>query len=107
MNDKDTAIQHIEHTEKINRLRATLDLLVQIQTNAHWRENRLKFVQLRDAKEGLKKHANEESEDAMCIRFQLNQYEIIAAGIDVGILDEDLYRRYYQGTYLRDFNAAK
>lgn len=82
-------------------------MLTHIQTNTHWRENRLKFVKLRGSKDGFKKYANEETENTMCIRQQLNQYELISCGIDCGVLDEGLYKKYFRGTFLRDLKASK
>ncbi len=44
--------------------------------------------------------------DAQAIRAMLNQYELIAIGIAGGILDEEMYRRYHRGTFVKDWLAA-
>lgn len=88
------------------RLAATLRMLIHIQTNAHWLENRKLFVELRDSKDGLRKHAQEHSKEAFAIRAMLNQYELISIGIGRGILDETMYRNYYRGTVVKDWMAA-
>ena len=37
----------------------------------------------------------------------LNHYELVAIGIDQGILDEELYRDYLRGTVVRHWFAAR
>jgi hypothetical protein len=105
--DTKTAVKNqILANSQNERLSSTLQLLMQMQTNDHWRENRLKFVNLRDHKDGLKRHSLENSDDALCIRSVLNQYELIALGIHSEILDNDMFRKYYRGTVLRDWTAC-
>lgn len=100
---RDTAFEQIKVTRESGMLVSTLNLLIQIQTNEHWRDTRQRFIEMRDSKDGLRKHANEDTPEAMIIRHQLNQYELIALGIKAGILDEVMYRKYYRGTVLRDW----
>ena len=103
---RDAASAQVTVAKDDARLTSTLNILVQLQTNSHWRENRLKFLELRDNKDGLKKFAQETTDDALCIRSQLNQYEMIALGIEAKILDESMYRKYYRGTVMRDWAAC-
>lgn len=81
-------------------------MLVNQQTNSHWVENRKKFIELRNSKDGLKKFALEGSSEGLTIRAALNQYELIAVGIHAGILDEEMYRSFYRGTVLKDWRAS-
>ncbi|HZP75760.1 MAG TPA: DUF4760 domain-containing protein [Pseudolabrys sp.] len=103
---RDGLLQQVKVARDNHRLTATLDLLIHIQTNSHWLEKRQKFIELRDSKEGLKKHARMNTDDAQAIRAMLNQYELIAIGIAGGILDEEMYRRYHRGTFVKDWLAA-
>lgn len=89
-----------------NRLSKTLDLLVGIQTNTHWREDRKKFIDLRDSLAGLKPHARQASDDCLAIKAILNRYELIAIGLQHGILDEKMYKKYQKGTLIKDYTHA-
>lgn len=40
------------------------------------------------------------------IRLILNDYELIAIGISEDIIDETLYKRWFESTLIRDFDAA-
>jgi len=60
---------------------------------------------LRDNTVGLKQHALKNDADALVVRAVLNQYELIAIGIRHEILDESMFRLFYRGTVLRDWNA--
>jgi Domain of unknown function (DUF4760) len=91
---------------KVNKLNETLQLIMQMQINEHWRGNRIQFIELRESKDGLKKHAHEKTEDATCIRNVLNQYELIAIGIHSNIIDEEMFRRYYRTTVINDWTAC-
>jgi hypothetical protein len=88
------------------RLSATLQLLIHLQSNDHWIESRRMFISLRESKEGLKKHAGDNTKEALAIRATLNQYELVAIGIRNGILDKHMYHTYYRGTVLKDWLAC-
>jgi hypothetical protein len=103
---RDNASNQLASSKDLGRLTATLNLLIDIQTNPRWVENRQAFIVLRDSSDGLKKYAQETSQQALAIRAMLNQYELIATGIHAGILDEEMYRTYYRGTVLKDWRAA-
>jgi len=106
LHDTDLAMKHISSSEQSNRLEVTLKLLIRHQSNQQWVKNRTKFIQLRDAAEGLQKHANQTTEDTTIIRKHLNHYELIAIGIKQGILDEEMFRNYYKTTVVRDYTAS-
>jgi hypothetical protein len=103
---RESATDQVKSSKDVGRLTATLNLLINIQTNPRWVENRQKYILLRDGTDGLKKYAQETSENAMVVRSMLNQYELIATGIHAGILDEQMYRTYYRGTLLKDWRAG-
>ena len=83
-------------------LSATLSLLAQVQTNPQWYSNRKRFIEIRNSKE-IRKHACEDTEEAVCVRQQLNQYELFALGIFYEIIDQQMYRHYYRGTVVADW----
>lgn len=93
------------------RLRATLDLIVHVSVDGEWRTWRQNFIKIRDSKDGLKKYAADpelaRSVEALDIRTQLNLYELVALGIQDGILDEAMYKKYYRGTVIKDFDASR
>lgn len=70
---------------------------------------RSEFIKLRDASSGLAFWAREEhkgSPQLNIIRNMLNDYELIAVGIKEGILDEELYKRWFKTSFLSDMAAA-
>jgi hypothetical protein len=101
VNDQITA------TRSTNTLSSTLQLLMQMQTNDHWRGNRLKFNTLRDEPDGLKKHSCKNTDENLIVKSVLNQHELVAIGIHAGILDGTMYDNYYRGTVLRDWLACQ
>ncbi|MFH3481648.1 DUF4760 domain-containing protein [Xanthobacter variabilis] len=118
VNSKDGVIRQIDTTQKTafeqvtamrdgGRLSATLNILMHMHSDQNWRENRTKFISLRNSKDGLKKFANETCDESTIIRFQLNFYELVALGIKKGILDEEMFKLYYRGTVLKDWKASQ
>jgi hypothetical protein len=102
-----TAVKdQIQASAKTNTLSSTLQMLMQMQINDHWRENRLKFVTLRDHPDGLKKHSLKSTDENLCVKSVLNQYELIAIGIHSEILDSKMFENYYRGTVLKDWLAC-
>jgi hypothetical protein len=106
MDARKSAEDQLKSSKEVGRHSATLHLLVNMQTNSHWVQNRQKFIGLRSGEDGLKKYALKATEDSLTIRAALNQYELIAVGIDAGILDEEMYRKFYRGTLLKDWRAS-
>jgi hypothetical protein len=103
---RDGVHKQIDSNREIQRITATLQLLIELQTNEHWVDNRKTFIELREAKDGLKKHAGGTTKETLAIRKILNQYELIALGIESGILDKQMYRNYYRTTILKDWMAC-
>lgn len=62
-------------------------------------EARRKLIELAKTATGLAAWAAEEKEgthEAQCIRLVLNQFEIVSIGIELGILDFETYKRWFQ-----------
>lgn len=67
-------------------------------------EAREKFIELSSRPGGLAIWAaseNEASEETAAIRLILNDFELVAVGIQHGIIDFEFYRRYCHGTIIR------
>ncbi len=50
--------------------------------------------------------ANAQSEEARAMRMVLNDYELIAIGIQRGILDDTTYRRWHKSAVVKDWRNA-
>lgn len=67
------------------------------------------FQRLAREPDGLSRWGSEEnklSEEARDIRLVLNDYELIAIGIERGILDDKTYRRWFRSAVLKDWRQA-
>lgn len=99
------ALKSISAQREIARRRATLDMLASRQ----WDHDYLKARRIFNAHAGDSSvlwldDQHSDSEQSNAIRAILNEYELIAIGIDEGILDENLYRRWFKTQVLRDFS---
>ncbi|PIP98057.1 MAG: hypothetical protein COW75_02175 [Rhodobacterales bacterium CG18_big_fil_WC_8_21_14_2_50_71_9] len=104
------ALYSISEQRKIARKRATLDMLAKKEWDRDYIDARAEFIKLRDASSGLELWATEEhrnSPQSNTIRNTLNDYELIAVGIRERILDEDLYKRWFRTSFLKDWRAAR
>jgi hypothetical protein len=99
----------IRATRRIARRRATLDILLEEQSNEFLFQSRLKFIALRDAGHLVKWAApdNAASEEQGFLRAALNRYETIAVGIAERTMDEGVFRRYGRSTLVKDWCACK
>ncbi|MEX2375766.1 MAG: DUF4760 domain-containing protein [Dehalococcoidia bacterium] len=104
------AVLSIRAQRNLAKKRATLDMLAQKEWDRDYIEARAEFIKLRDANSGLEFWADKEhknSPQSNVIRNTLNDYELIAVGIKEGILDEDLYKRWFKTSFLKDMRMAK
>ena len=84
---------NILEQRRISRRRATLDLLSRNEWDSDYLEARNEFVKLKNGSSGLEFWAAKEHENTpqiAVIRSVLNDYELIAVGIEEDILDEEL-----------------
>ena len=94
---------------RIARRRATLDLLLNEQTNETAVSERTRFIDLKK-KGDLGPWATTQNENAPeleALRATLNRYELVAIGIKDGIIDGNLYKRYCRTTFVKDWLAVK
>lgn len=98
----------LRNARAIARQKATLDLIEKMETDDHYRQLSDRFSLLR--RSGGFGHLNEPSagdaKDRRAVLDYLNHYEIVAIGIRENILDSRFYRKWMEGTFVRDWNAA-
>lgn len=103
------AVISIGHQREIARKQATLSLLSEREWDETALKSREQFIRERDSEDGLVSWADPKHRDtpqATAIRHVLNEYELIAIGIKESILDEELYRRWFRGTCIRDWEKS-
>lgn len=103
------AINGIGTQRDIARKRATLDVILKSEADKDLIEARRCFKRLAHDQNGLVPFAlfeKEGSAETEAIRIVLNEFELIAIGIDRGILDEELYRQWYRTGVLLHWKHA-
>lgn len=103
------AIWGILTQRAIARRRATLDLIVKIESDSDLIAARKKFIELAKAPGGLGVWAElekEQSEEVQSIRLVLNEFELISIGIQRGILDYDFFKLWNRSTTIRFWHSA-
>ena len=104
------ALYSIEEQRKIARKRTTLDALSQKEWDRDYIDSKHTFNKLRDHDDGLIKWAqieNRSSDETKIIRSTLNDYELIAVGIKEKVLDEELYKRWFRASFIKDWQQSK
>jgi hypothetical protein len=100
------AIWGVISQRQIARRRATLDYIATSKSNRELIAARREFVNI--AKKGgldlLAAEDKEQTKEAQIIAEVLNQYELIAVGIQFGILDYSLFRRFSRTVTIRFWN---
>lgn len=99
---------------RVNRRRATLDMVLKTFVDPKGQETYIKF------KEVMQKYKTNEidilafadpncapSNDRQIIRAQLNEYELIALGIKKKLFDEKLYKLWFQDQFQRDYRSLE
>ena len=105
-----TAVWGIVSQRTIARRRATFDYIASGERDREVIEARRKFIELTKAPGGLAPWAAEDKEktpEAQSVRIVLNEFELIAIGIQRGIVDAELYRRWYESGVIRHWNHAE
>ena len=93
----------------ISRRRATLDFIARTESDADLIEARQTFISLARAPGSLAPWADEAKEkldEVRSIRLVLNEFELIAIGIQRGIIDSELYRRWYRSGTIQYWTFA-
>lgn len=93
----------------IARRTLTLNHMRSLDSDKDMIAARKKFIELAGKPEGLTPWADpgkESSEEVQAIRLVLNDFELIAVGIQFGTIDYEFYRRYNRSTVIKYWYAA-
>lgn len=96
------AVWGVVSQRSIARCRATIEFIARSEADGDLIQARRAFIQLAKAPSGLAVWAaedKEQTEQAQAIKLVLNEFELISIGIQGGIIDFELYKRWHrQGT---------
>lgn len=102
------------YTRRVNRRRATLDMVLKTFMDDAGRERYAKFKKLmerhkdRSDELDILKLASPDSPvtaERETLRAQINEYELIALGIRRGLFDEKIYKLWFQNQFVRDYES--
>jgi len=102
----------IRHQRSIARRRATLDLLLSLESDPYYQKVSATFRDVRDAG-GLKglieadRLSVREQEELLHVKSFINQYELICCGMIEDTLDELFYFQFYRGAFIHHWHASK
>ncbi|UIP07129.1 DUF4760 domain-containing protein [Erythrobacter sp. SDW2] len=100
----------IRSTRQNGRRRNTMDLILHQESDRDLIEARAAFNELKAGEVKLATYAKPEtknSEQAQTIRKILNLHELTAVAIEEGVIDERVYRRWFNTTYIKDYVAVE
>ncbi|MFS4437521.1 DUF4760 domain-containing protein [Paracoccaceae bacterium GXU_MW_L88] len=103
------AKENIQSSRETARKRATLDMIEKVESTAHYQDQASTFrYYKRTNKLGALHDVIEQREkiDRSKVLGYLNHYELVSIGILTGTLDEDIYRKWMAGPFIRDWNEA-
>ena len=103
------ALWGVFSARRLARQKATLDMIEKAESTPHYMAQHEVFSKHRNAGTLLTLNtavANSELADRRSVMNYLNNYELIAIGISEKILEENFYRKWMQGPFVRDWNAA-
>lgn len=104
------AVWGIMTQRAIARRRATFDHISRTEADADFIQARRTFIELAKRKEGLSSWSSEDCEksaEVQAIKLILNDFELIAIGIQRGIIDFEFYKRWHRSGVLRHWAYAK
>src|ERR1700679_1215492 len=90
----------------IARRQLTVEIIYRQQTNSETilAKQTLVSIAKKEGESGLAHYAEEDlvdSNETKSIQSVLNQFELFAVGIELGILDYEIYKRYYKSNSIR------
>lgn len=100
----------IRDTRATARRRGTLDLILHQQSDRELIEAREGFTKLKSGTTKISSfgtHEKRNSPEAQSLKKVLNLHELTAVAIQEGVIDECVYRRWFNGTYIDDYEATK
>lgn len=94
----------------IARRNMTINLISQRIWDKDYIQARNLFNQAKNSREGLEywgDNVHHQTDTVAAIRDVLNDYEIMAIGIQNGIVDNDIYKEWTKTTLVEDYEAAR
>lgn len=94
---------------KTARQRATLDMIEKVESTRHYQNLHAAFSYHHRQSSFIKLHDPQESKDKeerQAVLDYLNHYELVSIGIKKEILDEEIYKDWMRGPFVRDWNTA-
>lgn len=88
---------------RIAKQRTTLEHIAMAEADSDMLEANRTFIRCRKEPEGLVKYAEanfDQTEEGQAIRIILNDFELIAIGIELGIMDYELFKRWSRSNVL-------
>lgn len=105
------AIFAIKHQREVARMRATLDIILESESNSFYQKIYSSFSSESKRHGGLSSlidaQSDQEKEARRNLNDFLNHYELIAVAIKKKILDESFYKDWMKTTYIRHFDEAE
>jgi hypothetical protein len=105
-----TAVCVLFANRAIARRRATLDLIFHIQKDNDLIEARKTFVEVQKGTIKPGHYGTDEqrtSKQALAIRTVLNIHELTAVSIEEGVIEERVFRKWFNKTYFDDFETMR
>jgi Domain of unknown function (DUF4760) len=103
------AVWGIVSQRAVARSRATLDVILHSEADGDLIAARKRFIELAKGSGGLAPwadEAQEKSDQTQTIRLVLNEFELISIGIQRGIIDYELYKRWYRSGVIQHWKHA-
>jgi hypothetical protein len=100
----------IQDARRTAKRRGTMDLILHQESDKELVEERQKFNKIKAGNIRLSSYGKPDkkaSEEAQTLRKVLNIHELTAVAIGEGVIDECVYRRWFNGTYISDYQATK
>ncbi|NVK14941.1 MAG: DUF4760 domain-containing protein [Rhodobacteraceae bacterium] len=103
------ALRNIGAAKETARRKATLDMIEKVESMPHYRAMHETFAYHRRLDSFLRlidPQETKDREERTNVHDYLNHYELVSIGIKNEILDEDFYKSWMKGPFVRDWNAA-
>ena len=104
------AVWVVKSNRTIARKRATLDLIMTVESDRDLVEARRKFLEIKrsETRPGAYVRTNGgDNEEFKTIRTVLNINELVAVSIREGVIDERVFRRWFNSAYVEDYNYMR
>lgn len=100
----------IRDARSVAKRRGTLDLILHQESDAELIDAREGFIALKAGTTKISSYGvadKRSSDEAQHLKKVLNLHELTAVAIQEGVIDECVYRRWFNGTYISDYEATK